>query len=282
VVDQSAGPPTGGDYFELLDKIHMQLQPRTYVEIGIRFGQSLALALPGTAAIGIDPAYDIRYVIDRSAQLFRLTSEEFFATHDVQGLFGGRPVDLAFIDGMHHFEVALLDFMNLERVSSNDSAILFHDCNPIDEASAGRSYDTSLWSGDVWKVIALLKEYRPDLAVHTVDVWPTGLGIIRNLDPASRVLEDRYDEIVDRFVALPYSHVDSDGGRAETLNLISSDWDAVRAALPPQPFRHDDATQLRRERSRRRPTVASVRYALRLRLRASSLGRLKRSVSGEH
>ena len=134
----------------------------------------------------------------------------------------------------------------------------------------------------MWKVIALLKEYRPDLAVHTVDVWPTGLGIVRNLDPTSRVLDELYDEIVERFMALPYSHVDSAGGRAETLNLIASDWDVVRAALPPQPFRRDDATQLRRERSRRPPTVASVRYSLRLRLRASAIGRLKRSVSGEH
>ena len=41
--------------------------------------------------------------------LFPQTSDEFFARNDVGAELGGLPVDLAFIDGMHHFEFALRD-----------------------------------------------------------------------------------------------------------------------------------------------------------------------------
>ena len=44
-----------------------------------------------------------------------MTSDDFFASHDLAQVLGGRPVDLAYIDGMHQFEFALRDFMNLER-----------------------------------------------------------------------------------------------------------------------------------------------------------------------
>ena len=140
----------------------------------------------------------------RRTRIFRQTSDEFFAQHDLTRLFGGLPVDLAFIDGMHHFEYALRDFMNLERFSNAASTILIHDCLPIDETTADRERSTNVWSGDIWRLILLLREWRPDLRVSVVDSGPTGLGLVRGLDPASSVLRDHYDEIVAQYLSLPY------------------------------------------------------------------------------
>ena len=47
--------PRGFPYFDLLDRIHQHVLPRTYVEIGVSTGRSLTLALPGTMSVGIDP-----------------------------------------------------------------------------------------------------------------------------------------------------------------------------------------------------------------------------------
>jgi hypothetical protein len=48
----------------------------------------------------------------------------------------------------------------------------------------------------VWKVVGILREYRPDLRMKIVATAPSGLCIVRGLDPTSRVLAERLDDIV--------------------------------------------------------------------------------------
>ena len=113
--------PRPRDYIDLLDAIHIGLMPRTYVEIGVASGKSLSLALPGTVLVGIDPAFHLRHPLSGTAHLFRQTSDEFFASRILREVLGGHPLDVAFIDGLHHFDVVLRDFRNLEAASSSDS-----------------------------------------------------------------------------------------------------------------------------------------------------------------
>jgi len=240
--------PPGAPYFGLLDRIHQHLVPRTYVEVGVSTGRSMTLALPGTIAIGIDPSPDLQFPVRRQTRIFRQTSDEFFAQHDLTRLFGGLPVDLAFIDGMHHFEFALRDFMNLERFSNPASTFLIHDCLPIDETTADRERSTNVWSGDIWRLILLLREWRPDLRVSVVDSGPTGLGLVRGLDSASSVLRDHYDEIVAHYLSLPYRSADGEGPN-NRLSPVPSDWDTVRSLLPDQPFRSTNVEFLKGLRS---------------------------------
>jgi hypothetical protein len=192
-------------------------------------GYSFVQTLPTTLAIGIDPRPE--WQPDRSgARLFAMESDEFFAAHDLRVELGGRSVDVAFIDGMHHFEYALRDFLNLERFCDGDSTILIHDCYPNDRESSGREPVPGWWSGDVWKLIVCLKQYRPDLVISVVDCPPTGLGIVTSLDPASTVLQDSYDELCEAFMDLDYSVLDE--GKEEKLNRVPNDWSLVQTLLP--------------------------------------------------
>jgi Methyltransferase domain len=234
-------------YLDLLDSIYQHLLPRTYVEIGVSTGRSMTRALPGTDCIGIDPEPKPRFPLGKRTRIFSLTSDDFFAAHDLGALFDGVPLDLAFIDGMHHFEFALRDFINLERASNRSTTVLVHDCLPIDEASAARQRSTNLWTGDIWRLILALRHCRPDLEVAVADSGPSGLGIIRNLDPSSTVLPDRYDEIVEQYLAIPYGDLDN-GSMAEQLHRVPGDWPTVRGLLPSQPFRSDNLEKLKTER----------------------------------
>ncbi len=219
----------GEHYLRVLARVHALLRPETYVEIGVASGKSLRLLGPQTDAIGIDPEPRLAHPPGPRQRLFAETSDEFFARHDLKAELGGRPLAMAFIDGMHHFEFALRDFLNLERYCNPGSLIFVHDCYPIDERSAAREQTTAFWSGDVWRLIVLLKRHRPDLSIHTLGVPPTGLGLITRLDPGSTRLAGSLAALVEEGLALPYASIAA--RKAEALSLVPYHWRQVRALI---------------------------------------------------
>ena len=200
----------GDDYLTLLARLHRALEPRNYLEIGVRRGDSLALAT--CPVIGIDPAMAPKREVFRekpSVFLFPLTSDTFFERHDPTALFG-RPVDMAFLDGLHEYETLLRDFVNTERHCQSNSVVVLHDCLPTDLGMVRRSLqdppgptrDPSAWAGDVWKLVPILRRHRPDLRMCLVNAPPTGLVMITGLDPSNVLLRNNYDAILDEFGSL--------------------------------------------------------------------------------
>jgi hypothetical protein len=219
----------GEHYAQVLGRMHEHLRPRTYIEIGVAEGTSIRLVQPGTAALGVDPEPKIAFALPQNVRVFAETSDDFFARRDVRAELGAMPVELAFIDGMHHFEYALRDFMNLERLCMPSSTILVHDCFPHDRRTAQRERETLFWSGDIWRLVLLLKKHRPDLSIHTIATPPTGLVVIRKLDPSSNFIAENLDDLCEEFMRLDYGILNKD--RAGKLNLFPNDWSGIRALL---------------------------------------------------
>lgn len=190
-------------YLKFLEALHEIINPSVYFEIGIRRGASLALARK--MAIGVDPSYQIEHQLTEDNHLFRQKSDDFFSASTLRDLLGAkRNIDLAFIDGWHNFEFALRDFMHTERHSLKGSVIVFDDVRPRTELEAVRVPHGGAWTGDIWKVGVCLKKYRPDLHLTFVGTQPTGLLMVRNLNPKSKVLLDSYDAIESEFLDEAY------------------------------------------------------------------------------
>ena len=186
----------------------------------------------GCDTIAVDP----RFAVDAGATgnrtrtfFFQMTSDDFLAKENVPALLG-RPVDMAFLDGLRRFEYLLRDFIGAEAACHPRSLILLHGCVPSNTRMALRQFqpgdscegDTAgWWTGDVWKLLPILREYRPGLRLHVLDCPPTGLVAITRRDPASSVLADRYYEIVDQHAG---SIFDEDGLRSlwDKLELTAS------------------------------------------------------------
>ena len=181
-------------YLDFLARVHELFEPPTYLEIGIRNGDSLALAR--SRAIGIDPAFRLENDLPATTTLYRETSDEFFDRPAPLIAFGGEPIAFSFIDGMHLSEFALRDFMNVERFARWSSVIVFDDILPTSVDMAARDRHTSAWTGDVYKILDVLATHRPDLTCLRVATEPTGLLLVTGLDPQNRTLAERYDEIV--------------------------------------------------------------------------------------
>jgi hypothetical protein len=192
-----------GRYRVRLRQLHQHFRPRTYLEIGVDEGRSLALADPATLAVGVDPELSIEVELGPRTILKAQSSDEFFAGQDVARLFDGMGIDLAFIDGLHLFEQVLRDLANVGRFLSPGGIVVLHDTLPYDRVVARRERTTQKWTGDVWKVVECLRRERPDLSLITIDVPPTGLTLVRGLDPADTTLLDGNERLAAKYVDLP-------------------------------------------------------------------------------
>ncbi len=194
----------GVHYLDYIESISNAQGTRRYLEIGTCEGASLERI--DCTSIAIDPNFRInRPVVGKKPQchLYQIPSDSFFAEHDARAIIGGS-IDLAFLDGMHHYEFLLRDFINTERLCHSRSLILLHDCLPPNfemtnrdgsEGRLNRKY-RHYWAGDVWKVVSILRKQRPDLTMTLLDCPPTVLVVISNLDPTSHRLLDRLPEII--------------------------------------------------------------------------------------
>lgn len=202
---------TGRVYIDFLAELAAKRQTRNYLEIGVHFGHTLA-RIPCDTAVGVDPGFILDSNValgKRRVFLYQATSDRFFADNDVRAAFGG-PVDLAFLDGLHQFEFLLRDFYHAEAVSDPNGLIILHDCMPLtpemmtrDGMAERTDPYKAMWTGDVWKIVPILRQHRPDLDVVLVDCPPTGLVCVTGLDPTSRVLSERYRDIVTAFMGVP-------------------------------------------------------------------------------
>jgi hypothetical protein len=202
---------TGEHYRTCLARLHQILRPRAYLEIGTFHGDSLKLAR--CATIAVDPQFQLEHRVPGESMpalcLFQMRSDEFFKSYDPRAVLG-RPIDFAFLDGMHLLECLLRDFINTERACHGRSVVALHDCVPVDLHMAGRAWGDmkrralsahpTWWTGDVWKIFPVFRRYRPDLTVEVLNAPPTGLVLIRGLDPNSHVLADQENQILEQFV----------------------------------------------------------------------------------
>jgi hypothetical protein len=187
---------------QLLKNLHQLLQPRNYLEIGVRKGKSLALSRART--IAVDPFFEIDREVHCDLHLVRTTSDEFFARRFPLAHFDEPVIDLAFIDGMHLAEYALRDVINVERYCHAGSVIVIDDMLPRSVEEAGRTRRGAAvkgaWAGDVYKMVAAFRSLRPELVCLEVDTQPTGTVVLLNPDATATALADAYDELVAEFV----------------------------------------------------------------------------------
>lgn len=167
---------------QFLAQLHKLTRPRTYLEIGIQNGHSIALTR--VPSIGIDPEFSIEAEIQADVHLARTTSDEFFTRANPLAHLPEPVIDLAFIDGMHLSEYVVRDYLAVERFTVASSVVVFDDMLPRSVDEAARRRHTQYWTGDVYKALEALRRFRPDLTV--IEVATEGTGTALALFPDAR------------------------------------------------------------------------------------------------
>jgi hypothetical protein len=191
-------PHTGQRYTETLDVLHQTMAFDWYMEIGCRAGRTFAPVVSKT--IAVDPFFKAEANIIGSKPrlfVFQETSDDFFASKFLKQM--DIKLSFSFLDGMHLFEFLLRDFYHTEANSDPNGVIALHDCVPFNERMLTRDLQNlpkGPWTGDVWKLIPILRKYRPDLKLTVLSCRPTGLVLVSKLDPDNKSLKKNYDQIL--------------------------------------------------------------------------------------
>lgn len=207
-----------GHYRQLLKRIHQQRRPSVYIEIGVQRGRTLALAQFSNLAVGIDPVPRIEEQLPKGAVVSPVESDKFFET-EVEKTLNGRKIDFGFVDGLHVFEQALRDILNIERYANADGIIAVHDVMPIDERTAFRDRETQIWTGDVWKAIYCMARLDPAVQITTVQCAPSGLAIIQGLSPDRRLSENDLNALYAYGDSLKFG--DYERSHQKVLNVVN-------------------------------------------------------------
>lgn len=202
---------------------------QTYLEVGVSAGGSF-IPVIARRKIGVDPSfYDLKCIKKLASNnasevlMFEVSSSNFF--NNQAGLFENKPIDVAFVDGLHTYKQSLEDIENCLKYISKKGVIVVHDCNPYSPmmAEPANSYEEILqsgwsggWCGDVWKTILHLRSTRKDLQVLVLDS-DYGLGLIRSGAP-----EDTLPFAQEEIRLMSYK--DLDENRKSFLNLKRSDY----------------------------------------------------------
>ena len=205
-----------------------RLGAQTYLEIGVQRGH-LFLEVRAPRKIAVDPQFmisrthKVKYFFQRLRErYYEMTSDAFFAG-PVDEALGGRPIDVAFIDGLHTHEQVMRDVRNCLRHLTPNGVILLHDCNPgsaaeavyaLSPADAKTRYpgwSSGVWTGDVYRAIV---ELRAELSDRHVFVYDTDFGV-GCIQPGR--MEDPVSLPHEEIAALSYEQLAAD--REHLLNL---------------------------------------------------------------
>ncbi|WP_265444988.1 class I SAM-dependent methyltransferase [Flexivirga meconopsidis] len=183
-----------------------------YLEIGVRDGDSFR-AVTADRKIGVDP-YEHKSMtkLRDGEQFFNKPSDDFFA-EDAGTVLRDRRVDVGLVDGLHWFQQALRDVLNIERYSAPGGVILLDDMNPKTKELQDVFVQGKAWNGDVWKIGAYIQVERPDLEFYTIDA-DQGIGVIGNLNPNAPWPSD---DVLKKYEKLTYDYLDAN--RSEILQL---------------------------------------------------------------
>jgi SAM-dependent methyltransferase len=179
------------DYLEVLEQIQRIRNPKGYLEIGVRNGDSFKLS--NSPSVGLDP-FPGEILVREYQHIIELTSNQFFRDCSLNNFI--ESFDLAFIDGLHLFENVYQDFVNIESNIDPNGMVIIDDIYPNTQLQGSRERQTQFWMGDVWKFWLRLQVLRPDLVFIELNTVPSGLGIVLNLDPKSKVLAENFNSEV--------------------------------------------------------------------------------------
>ncbi len=191
--------------------------PTSYVEVGVEEGLTLeAVDLPFRVGVDPRPRFSLKE-LPSGVVIHVETSDKFFLKLDANTTF-----DLMFLDGLHTYEQTYRDLINSLRHIAHRGFILIDDVVPSDELSsrrdeqevkderARRGDPDTLWHGDVFRLMLVLRDHHPELTVRTIVGSGNEQALVWKAVPSTASVPID-DKLLDHYRTVYYGDVFSEG-----------------------------------------------------------------------
>jgi len=120
-----------------LDRLYTSLAPQSVIEIGSRRGRTRSRMYAHLRSQSLSTQHREPIVpLKTETHIYAETSDEFFARRGPDALLAGQPLGVGFIDGLHLYEQALKDFINLEKYCGPRSVDFIARYRPLGRSHA--------------------------------------------------------------------------------------------------------------------------------------------------
>ncbi len=218
----------GATYAGLLENLLRWKEPKTYIEFGVRGGQTLALAKAPTFAIGVEQNPRIVSRFTTPTRVYDMPGLDYLESGRMETVTERKSFDIALLRAPRSFEDAYDLFAALEARSSPGSIVILHGTLPVDPVAGAPTRQSNFWVADQWKLVPCLLETRPDLTVFSVPAFPAGLTFVAGLKRRTTKLVKNRDRNVSEFLE---REVPSPEEWKKVFNLGSDSWAAIRRRL---------------------------------------------------
>jgi hypothetical protein len=188
-----------------------------YLEVGVARGLTLeAVDIPNRTGVDPRPQFSLQH-LPTGVSVFVGPSDDFFARLDADTTF-----DIIFLDGLHTYQQTYRDLIHSLRHTAPGGVILIDDVVPCDEVSAISDQVTSNaernrrglakgpWQGDVFRLIAVLRDHHIELDFRTIVGSGNEQTIVWRRSGASASASIA-DDLLGRYGQLSYHDVFSAG-----------------------------------------------------------------------
>jgi len=181
---------------DFINKIAEHFNAQRYLEIGVDDATLNFDKIDIPFKVGVDPAYNDTH---KGKNIETLTSDAFFEKQDSH-----MDIDIAFIDGLHHWEQLVKDIKNtIDHMTKG--FIICHDTTPYSEEMQTRERTTHQWTGDVWKAVYYLKTHSTINTTFTINADYGCFVIVVDEYTFSEDIEPITDEVFEKVNALDWN-----------------------------------------------------------------------------
>jgi tetratricopeptide (TPR) repeat protein len=191
------------DIGSILSYLHSHSKFQSYLEI-VNWDQDIGNSLAKTNTTTISISHQTLKISTSNRYFFKAHPNLFFNKVNLSDIIQSK-LGMIYIASDNDLPQFLIALIYLSDYITPKTIICVKNTYPLDGITSSERKYTSFWTGNIWKLVPVLKEFFPSINIKTLKAFPAGVSIMNNFDAtAGKILRCNFPEIINYADSLHY------------------------------------------------------------------------------